>query len=891
MKSALVRWVLGLVSFVAVAFGSAERARADDSFPLGWETPGSMPGFNRVLAIAATPDGLVYAGGTFAGSDEVPSTNIGAWDNQKWAWSGVGSGTDGDVRALVVAASGTLFAGGAFTHAGGVATAYVASWNGSAWAPVGAGFDAPVDALLIDHTGTLYAGGEFTTSGGVATSKIARFDGTSWQPVDGGMDQTVLTLLDVPAGTSVPGGIYAGGYFTSAGSSSAHYIARLENDAWVSYGYDLDGSVSTLAFCNYGELYAAGGIYSYRLSPTSPAYPDDIAESGGIRNDGSAWFVAREGVSPPRALFCTPDDSARLLVANSVGTALTGCGGTVVNYAPPAIFAMAGDSAHSDVVYVGGEFDDGVRLAKCNCLSCEALPSPAHGGAKSLAHDAEGTVYLGGSFHRDFVNHPVVTWDGRNYHPLDPTDTHNAVAPDPFDAMAVSDAGDIYIALELADQSNVWHWDGAAWQELGDDFDKHIDTLALDPAGNLYAGGEFTAVGTTAVSSVTRWDGALWQPVGDGLPAAFALFPKSPSEVYAATVTGDGTDAYYIAALNDGHWTSFAEADGMVQVLKADPSGALYAGGTFTTIAGVHADHVARFDGAAWTEAAPGLSADTTSYADIFDLAFDDRGGLWIAGTFDTLGTGLVRWDGSSLLVASNERGVTSVTVTHDRVYAENVNGALLIHALPGDATGGSGGAVGAGGLGGASGSAGLGGTSTSGGTAGVAGSGTTGTGGVTANGGTADAGGSSETGGVAESGEGGADAGTSPVLGAGGDTAGTATNERGGTGGSSRTHGGAGSTTAGTPSGGTAGSSRAASGAGGTSEAAGARGGASGGGALGVAGASGNDSTAGGSNDAGCGCRTTPVRERNHGGAAFALFAAGLLVERRRSRRRASRA
>ncbi|MFH0983158.1 MAG: hypothetical protein V2A79_16685 [Planctomycetota bacterium] len=92
-------------------------------------------------------------------------------------------GVDADVNAITVFDDGTgpaLYAGGAFTAAGGVLANRIAKWNGTQWSALGSGLtggSSPyVSALAVFDDGTgpaLYAGGEFTTAGGVPANRIA----------------------------------------------------------------------------------------------------------------------------------------------------------------------------------------------------------------------------------------------------------------------------------------------------------------------------------------------------------------------------------------------------------------------------------------------------------------------------------------------------------------------------------------------------------------------------------------------------------------------------------------------------------------------------------------------------------------------------------------------
>src|SRR5207237_6507680 len=87
-----------------------------------------------------------------------------------------------------------LYVGGLFTSAGGVNATNIARWNGSAWSALGTGLNGPVRALLY-KTNTLYVGGSFTNVlGGINLTNLAAWDGGAWS-VWGGANRTVRELV------------------------------------------------------------------------------------------------------------------------------------------------------------------------------------------------------------------------------------------------------------------------------------------------------------------------------------------------------------------------------------------------------------------------------------------------------------------------------------------------------------------------------------------------------------------------------------------------------------------------------------------------------------------------------------------------------------------------
>ena len=114
---------------------------------------------------------------------------IGRFYNGEKIWAPLGAGFDDDVVNALAWSDGTLYAGGYFSEAGGVAVDQVAQWDGEAWSPLGTGVDTVggyiMAMLAVD--GKLYVGGEFDSIGGVPANNIAAWDGASWTNLGAGV--------------------------------------------------------------------------------------------------------------------------------------------------------------------------------------------------------------------------------------------------------------------------------------------------------------------------------------------------------------------------------------------------------------------------------------------------------------------------------------------------------------------------------------------------------------------------------------------------------------------------------------------------------------------------------------------------------------------------------
>jgi len=215
-------------------------------------------------------------------------------------------------------------------------------------------------------------------------------------------------------------------------------------------------------------------------------------------------------------------------------------------------------------------------------------------------------------------------------------------------------------------------WDGAHWSSLGTGVralytpDTVVFALAVFDDGTgpaLYAGGWFQEADGDPVGNLARWDGSAWTSVRGGTGNSGA--------VYAMTVFDDGTGkALYVGGdfqSTGGHlvnkiakWNGSSWADlgggvgssGVVSALTAFDDGngsALYAGGSFTSIGGVPATRVARWDGTSWSALGGGVNGIVLSLT-----AFDDGSGpvLHAAGRFTTAdgdpANRVARWTGES---------------------------------------------------------------------------------------------------------------------------------------------------------------------------------------------------------------------------------------------------
>jgi len=260
--------------------------RIDPTFSdANWSSMGGVPGADSVVfAVAADGAGNVYIGGAFTVAGDTIVNNIAKWDGN--SWSALGSGINGNVGALVVSGN-NVYAGGLFTTAGGSPATNIAKWNGSTWSALGSGLSASADypfyggavsALVVLGT-NVYAGGAFTTAGGIPATNIAKWNGSSWSPLGSGIsgiNNLFFGSVVVHALAVSGNNLYVGGYFTAAGGIAATNIAKWDGSSWSALGSGMDtyGHVTALAASGSnvyagGNFTTAGGVAANRIAKWS----------------------------------------------------------------------------------------------------------------------------------------------------------------------------------------------------------------------------------------------------------------------------------------------------------------------------------------------------------------------------------------------------------------------------------------------------------------------------------------------------------------------------------------------------------------------------------------------------------------------------------------------
>jgi len=361
------------------------------------------------------------------------------------------------------------------------------------------GFQASLtDAVTLVSIGEIRGictGGVFTESvSGVSMNNVGVWNAGSWNSLGYGLNARVYALV-----TDADKNIYAGGNFTESRNDTMLYISKWDGANWNNLGSGLNNQCYALALDSSGNLYAGGRFTSAGGVPVNYI----------AKWDGENWSALGTGLSG----FCRTlafDSSGNLYAGGSFATA----GGVTVNN------IAKWDGANWSAL--------GAGLQKSGFIG--------HTGGYSYAIgiDSSDNIFVGGQFDKadgqthytigdeTFYYKHIAMWDGANWIALGwgVNDWCRALAIDIEDNVYAG--GDFVYVLKEQPTPNVTvnyiaKWDGANWSALGTGLSGSCFALALDSAGDLYAGGSFATAGGVTVNNIATWDGLSFGDLDGGI--------------------------------------------------------------------------------------------------------------------------------------------------------------------------------------------------------------------------------------------------------------------------------------------------------------------------------------------------------------------------------------
>lgn len=588
---ALRRIFLAACTLMTLGLGlqPADAAPGDENWGADFGFPGAYGG----VYASVFYDGQLVVGGDFSAIGGQVLNHLAAWDGSGWA--ALGETFDASVYALVEW-NGDLYAGGDFNAAGATTLAGLTRWNGSAWVDVGGGVVGSVEDLAVWNNKLVVAGYfDAVDGGGVPTGYVAAWNGSSWEDLDGGTDGFVTDV------ESYGGALYACGEFTIAGSAGVANLARWNGTAWSSVGGGLSDDTGDpynafpydMAVYD-GKLVVAGAF----LQAGALAVDGLVAWNGSIFSTLGVTSFGGETADVGRF-------GANLLVGDSYGNLKIWNGSfwSSLGYTNATISTSAEDAG---VLYIGGSF---------TTLSGSSIRSLArYDGTWSAMAAGQGANFAVNGLH---------SWNGELV------------------------AGGVFTQIGDLQGSTIARWDGTAWQPLGTGI-PYLGGGVVAMAtfeGDLVVGGSFTMAGGVSVNKLARWDGTSWSAMGPGSGTSVAGLLSLGSELYA---TGYWGGVQTLGRWNGSDFVPLGTSiNGSTQLIFALASyqGDPVMGGSFTSVDGMPANYIARWDGTDWQTLGSGTNGQVWGIHEM-------GGDLYVAGGFTQAGgvpaSNIARWDGSA---------------------------------------------------------------------------------------------------------------------------------------------------------------------------------------------------------------------------------------------------
>lgn len=627
-----------------------------DEFPTAWIDQWVRE--IKVLDIDDVPGPEVYVGGALYRAGGFYSRGIARWDGQ--TWSPLDEGIPSESLAVLVYAieafasspreKPDLYAGGIL----GLGDKNLHRWNGREWAVV-PGLAGTVRDLLAHDDGrgpALFVAGQIGPVG--AITGITRWDGRQWSDVGGGMDAIVRALLAFDDGTGTK--LYAAGNFDTAGVAPAVGVASWDGISWSAVGALADAMIPALTIHDDGNgpaLIAAGQV---------SLHPGDPMTQRVIRWTGADWEPVGAAFNDFMRTVTSWDDGRGGPAQLYVGGTFTEVGGVAVKH----LARWDGQSW----MPIDLDLDDTVS-------ALAPVEDPQSGAS---------TLWIGGDF---FAQPPMesdflTVWDGERTVPLG-----NGVSSPQFTSGTSYDSGPTIVELLTVEApsplepglyatgdfanagstvvNSVARWDGRNWSALGEGLNNDGKALALFDDGTgegpaLFVGGAFNDEGSGQSDPLARWNGEQWSiPSGPMQGVTWALTRLQNDRIAAkpllmlgggleVSATGQDLD---IVGWDGTNWFPIGEgANGLVFALHVFDDGlgdgpVLFAGGSFTTVGGIPANHIARWNGKQWSALAGGVDRTVRAIS-----SFDGGDGaeLYVGGQFDTadgiLTGSIARWNG-----------------------------------------------------------------------------------------------------------------------------------------------------------------------------------------------------------------------------------------------------
>ncbi len=554
--------------------------------------PGPARGVNNRVNDILIGSGGIIVGGQFTQAGGINAEYLASWNWTTEEWSELGGGINYHVNDLAVYGDDVYIAGNFVTVDDTLGAKYIARWDGSQWHSMASDSFYTIWEVVATPNGEIYATGDFGFSPPDGMKYIAHWTGAVWEPLlpECNLSNQVTTLVAdgselYTIGSQTFCGAYRGNILHFDGTGWHGLAEGFYSSTTDVYDLDWEGD-SLLVAGRFGQ--AGGDAYHGSVAIRSNGVWHNLADGDSIGLDWNDYVPPAYAVGLYDGNIYVGGSFERVGSYNAEGIAMwdgfgwSGLGGdgagVNVGGAVWELVEYAGE------LYIGGVFgsiqrsdgstEDASGIVKWDGSDFIPVVVDTYwngvGGYVYAMEPAADGIYVGGRFATSGVirSGGIVKWTGSDWDSLG-RGLEGPVPPgQAVEAYDIAVAGaDIFVAGSFGAVSNfdgsevtapnLARWDGSKWHAMGE-FNGKVRAL-YTRGGELYAAGEFTAIGTDSISHVARWDGSQWHPLGQGTKGheiyTYGTVQTLTSDGQALWLGGRFTHAGGIPSSNIARWT------------------------------------------------------------------------------------------------------------------------------------------------------------------------------------------------------------------------------------------------------------------------------------------------------------------------------------------------
>ena len=581
------------------------------------------------------------------------------------------------VQAQVRQPDGKLLITGSFTAVNATARGGIARLNAdgtvdAAFNPGGSGANSVVNTVALQADNKILIGGDFTTYNNVARARFARLnpDGTldpTFNPA-GGADAAVLAVA-----FQLDSKVLIAGEFTQVNGAPRNRLARLNPDGTLDTAYNpnANSTVRALALQTDGKALVGGSftnVAATALNRVARLNADGTADATYLIGTGANSTVRTLAVQADGKLVLGGSFTQFNATTRNRIARLNVNGNLDPTFDPNANAAVYSLAVQPDTrVVVGGDFttiagQPRTRIARLNADGTAdgtfTVGTGADGRVQSLALQADGSVFIGGTFNA--INGANRSSLAR----LNPSGILDAS----FAAVSVTQpSGYVYSLLRQSDgklliggyfdtvNGTVRHnlarlnADGTLDPTFatGNGPNYIVLTIALQADNKVLIGGFFDTVNGVTRHGIARLDATGALDLGFtadlglfGYAYAVVLQPATSQIVAGGNFTqASGVAVNDLARFNadgtfDATFMTGTGPDNQVLSLLVQADGRLLAGGYFQNFNGVPRNRLVRLNANGSFDATLNLGTGADSF--VYTLAQQTDGRLLVGGDFAT---------------------------------------------------------------------------------------------------------------------------------------------------------------------------------------------------------------------------------------------------------------